>query len=213
VSRCLTGKNCSGGSLPRHDRLWDQEHLSCESRYARVRFRGVLHTPVSSRRSGWQLREVSAGKQTVVVSRLYAGPRHHNATVGFFKQVGLDLRPRVHLLLVSLFHSDIFGVWKYSSDVYSHSNWQGNKASTESHGNTCYLTSPTCLQLATKVCSCGKVTCSLAYLKATRNFFDTLGHPAETPVAKCDQPLRSEEYNTRTAEGAASATTERESFH
>ena len=43
-----------------------------------------------------------------------------------------------------------FAVWTHSSDLPAHTSWRRNKASSESHEDTCYFNSPTCLELATK---------------------------------------------------------------
>jgi len=52
-----------------------------------------------------------------------------------------------------------------------------------SHTGTLDNKWPSCLQLATKVSSFGKVTCWLPCLKERGRFFDHAGHSTESPVA------------------------------
>ena len=70
-----------------------------------------------------------------------------------------------NILTVPIWH---FSIWKQNW----HSSWLGNKTSTESHGETNFFTSPTCIQVPTKACSCRKLTCSLGYVKVMGKFFD-----------------------------------------
>ena len=67
------------------------------------------------------------GRVTVTdCQEILARPGHHNVTVGFFRHVGLDPRPTVHLLILSHVHSDICH-WQMQFKLSPHSKWQETK--------------------------------------------------------------------------------------
>jgi hypothetical protein len=139
ASRCLTGKICSGGSLPRHGRFfWDQSDLKSST---------LLREQVGPGNGDWLSGNFKLCQVTITTLSGSSG----TYDMIYARQFVLNIvrGPVGHLLFLNicLIFSTQPMARKHSKDWVT---WE-----------TCYF-SKTCLQLATKICFWGKITCSLS---------------------------------------------------